>query len=50
VVYDKNIDDSNAKEIATETLVCVLERIPSIAKSNTAALKKVIEVIFYGMV
>lgn len=50
VVYCKDIDDNNLKETATECLILILERLPSVGKQNTTALKSVIEMIFYGMI
>jgi len=34
VVYSKDIDDSNLKESATECLILILERLPSVGKQN----------------
>lgn len=34
-VYSKNVDDQNLKETASEVLILVLERLPSIGKTNT---------------
>lgn len=50
VVYDKDIDDSNLKETATEVLILILERIPSISKNDQAVLSSTVEMIFYNMV
>lgn len=50
IVYDKNIDESSLKETATEVLVLILERLPSIGKNNQAVLKTIIEMIFFNMV
>jgi hypothetical protein len=50
VVYDKDIDDSNLKETATEVLILILERIPSICKNDQAVLSSTVEMIFYNMV
>jgi len=49
-VYDKNVDDQNLKESATEVLVLVLERIPSLGKNNKELLSQVIQMVFYNMV
>ena len=50
VVFDTNIDDSMLKETATEILILVLERIPSLGKLNKNTLNGVLEMIFFNMV
>lgn len=49
-VYSKKIDDQNLKESASEVLILILERLPSIGKTNSAILGQVIQIIFYNMV
>ena len=34
IIYDKDIDDESIKETAIETVIIVLERIPSLAKKD----------------
>jgi len=34
IVFSKDIDDNNLKETATECLILILERLPSIGKQN----------------
>lgn len=34
IIYDKEIDDENIKETAIETVIIVLERIPSLGKKD----------------
>lgn len=34
VIFSKEIDDTNLKETATETLILILERLPSIGKQD----------------
>lgn len=50
IVYDKRIEESSLKETATEVLVLILERLPSIGKNNKNILKNIIEMIFFNMV
>lgn len=42
LVYNKNVDDQNLKETASEVLILVLERLPSIAKNNKDLLSQVL--------
>lgn len=49
-VYNKNVDDQNLKESASEVLILVLERLPSLAKNNKELLGQVLQIIFYNMV
>lgn len=50
LVYDKNIDENSLKETATEVVLLIVERVPSICKKDTNLLKKTVEMIFYNMV
>lgn len=50
IVYNKNIDDNNLKETATEILVLILERVPSIGKTKSNILNDLIQLIFFNMV
>ena len=50
VVFDKNIDESMLKETATEIMILILERIPSLGKQNKDTLNGILEMIFFNMV
>lgn len=50
ITFEKNIDDSGIKRIATEIIISIGERIPSVFKNNNDALSRLIEMVFYHMV
>lgn len=50
LVYDKDIDEKSLKESATEILIIIIERYPSIYKQKLDLLPKIIQMVFYNMV
>ncbi len=51
MVFDKKITESNLKQQATEILITIGERIPSLLKNqNSENLRSLLEIIFFHMV
>lgn len=50
ITFDKSLDDTGVKKMATEILICYIERLPKDIRSSKEQLKRLLEMIFYHMI